>query len=192
MAIYTTKRLAAVIGVTPGTVLDWGRRLCWPHKNNLYGSGITWSVTDEQITEYFEMKQRSNMTREQKLDRAWAMFERWDVAFSGRKFPRNIHEIDMRKWRIAYTNMDSEESATTVAPGQKPIADAPRCGRIGCTESRMPNADGKFYAYCRGHHNEMQRAAGRKHRLKKKAQLLAEKINALNYKKELTRNSASV
>lgn len=195
MAIYTTKRLAAVMGVTPGTVLDLGRRLCWPHKNNLYGAGITWNVTDEQITEYFELKLRSCLTKEQREQRALDMFGRWDTAFFGKTFPRNVAEIDLGKWRIAYVNETKDEvidDSPKVAVIKSLDRPAPPCKKDNCENPRLRNSYGNFYAYCRAHHNEMQRAAGRKHRLKKKAQLLAEKINALNCKKELTRNSASV
>lgn len=195
MTNYTTKALAVKMGVTTGTVIDWGRRLYWKHRESPYNGSLLWEVTEEEIQEYFELKLRSCLTKEQREQRALSMFDLWDTAFFGKTFPHNATEIDLSKWRIAYVNETKDEvidDSPKVAVIKSLDRQAPPCKKDNCENPRLRNSYGNFYAYCRAHHNEMQRAAGRKHRLKKKAQLLAEKINALNYKKELTRNSASV
>lgn len=195
MTTYTTKALANKMGLTTGTVLEWGRRLFWEHRRALYGQGLVWNVTDEEIQEYFDLKARSNYTKEKREQLALAMFDLWDTAFFGKTFPRNVNEIDLTKWTVSYQNLEAPEVDETKSKAlyvKCPPELAPKCGREGCEEPRVQNTYGDFYAYCRVHHNEKQRISGFKHRAKKKAQLLAEKINALNCKKELTSNSASV
>lgn len=191
MTNYTTKALAVKMGVTTGTVIDWGRRLYWKHRESPYNGSLLWEVTEEEIQEYFEMKLRSCLTKEQREQRALDMFDRWDTAFFGKTFPRNVAEIDLGKWRIAYVNETKDEvidDAPKVAVIKSLDRPAPPCKKDNCENTRLRNSYGNFYAYCRGHHNEMQRAAGRKHRLKKKAQKIAQQIAALNCKKELTSN----
>lgn len=195
MTNYTTKALAVKMGVTTGTVIDWGRRLYWKHRESPYNGSLLWEVTEEEIQEYFEMKLRSCLTKEQREQRALDMFDRWDTAFFGKTFPRNVAEIDLGKWRIAYVNETKDEvidDSPKVAAIKSLNRPAPPCKKDGCENPRLRNSYDGFYAYCRGHHNDVQRISGSKFRAKRKAQKIAQQIAALNCKKELTSNSASV
>lgn len=183
MTTYSTKELAKQMGVTTGTAIEWGEKLHWTHKKCLYSSGWIWEVSTEQLQEFFTLKLRSYQSVDQKRENMCDMLDKWDLAFFGKTFPRTVKQIDLSKWRIAYTNRKDEEPER-ITENPELYKAAPPCSKEGCNQPKVKNSYGTFYAYCRDHHNELQRVAGRKHREKKKALM-----NALIITQQITQNN---
>ena len=168
----STKQLAMKMGVTTGTAIDAGRRLFWSCRPDPYSSGgFLWDVSDEQIAEYILLRERNAyLTIEQKRARVQKVFDLWDVAFSGKTFPGNILEIDLKKWKIAYkhTEIEETEPQRKTSKAHKYV-EPPICPEAGCDSPRLRTSYGTFYKFCRAHHNERQRAAGTLYRARRKS-----------------------
>ncbi len=174
--ILTTKALAKMIGVCTGTAIDIGQRHKWKCRPDPYSSsGFLWEVSEWQLEEYKIIRARSGgLTIEQRRERMQAVLDTWDTAFFGRKFPSCAGDINLKKFTISYVHLqepDTEPLRTTKYKHE--YREPPLCPK--CDGPRLRNSYGSFYAYCRDHHNEMQREAGKLFRARRKAQKLAEK-----------------
>ena len=168
----STKQLAMKMGVATGCAIDTGRKLRWAFRPDPYSSGgFLWGVSDEEIAEWVVLRDRNAyLTIEQKRARVQKVFDLWDIAFSGRKFPANISEINLEKWKISYRNMAVEETEPQrKTPKINKYVEPPICPKLGCDAPRLRTSYGTFYKFCRAHHNEKQREAGRLYRAKRKA-----------------------
>ncbi len=195
MTTFTTKQLALKMQVTSGTAIDWGRKLCWPKRPDPYSSGgFLWEVTLEQIEEFKQIKARSvYLTIQQRREMMGDMLDLWDRAFFGRVFPRSEKQVDMKGWKVSYTHIAQDEEEK--APSKirlRADKDAPPCKKDGCENKRFKRTPTSYNAYCRAHHNELNREAGRKYREKLRAQKNAQKLTCTNIQHEHVNNCKEV